>query len=34
VFVGLFGVIGCWIWGMVQGYADAVAWNQQRGIIS
>ncbi len=34
VIVGIFGVFGCWIWGMVQGYSDAVAWNRQHGIIS
>lgn len=34
VLVGFIGVIGCWIWGMVQGHADAVAWNRSHGIIS
>lgn len=34
VVVGIFGVFGCWIWGMVQGYSDAVAWNRSHGIIS
>lgn len=34
VLVGFIGVIGFWIWGMIQGYADAVAWNRRHGIIS
>lgn len=34
VLIGFVGVIGCWIWGMVQGHADAVAWNRSHGIIS
>lgn len=34
VIVGFVGVIGFWIWGMIQGYADAVAWNRRHGIIS
>jgi TM2 domain-containing membrane protein YozV len=34
VLVGFVGVIGCWIWGMIQGYVDAVAWNRSHGIIS
>jgi TM2 domain-containing membrane protein YozV len=32
--VGFVGVFCCWIWGMVQGHADAVAWNRSHGIIS
>ena len=34
VIIGFFGVLGCWIWGMVQGHADAVAWNRSHGIVS
>jgi TM2 domain-containing membrane protein YozV len=34
VLIGFIGVIGFWIWGMIQGYADAVAWNRRHGIIS
>ena len=34
VFIGFIGVFGFWIWGMIQGYADAVAWNRSHGIIS
>lgn len=34
VLIGFIGVLGCWIWGMVQGHADAVAWNRGHGIIS
>lgn len=34
VFIGIVGVFGCWIWGMFQGHADAVAWNRSHGILS
>jgi TM2 domain-containing membrane protein YozV len=34
VVIGLLGVVGCWIWGMIQGYNDAVAWNRDHGIVS
>lgn len=34
VVIGFVGVIGFWVWGMIQGYADAVAWNRAHGIIS
>jgi TM2 domain-containing membrane protein YozV len=34
VLIGFIGVLGCWIWGMAQGHADAVAWNRSHGIIS
>jgi TM2 domain-containing membrane protein YozV len=34
VLIGFIGVFGFWIWGMIQGYADAVAWNRSHGIIS
>ena len=34
VIIGFVGLIGCWIWGMIQGYTDAVAWNRRYGIIS
>jgi TM2 domain-containing membrane protein YozV len=34
VLIGFIGVFGCWIWGMIQGHADAVAWNRSHGIIS
>ncbi|HYS40307.1 MAG TPA: hypothetical protein VEO01_32225 [Pseudonocardiaceae bacterium] len=34
VFIGFIGVFGFWVWGMIQGYADAVAWNRRHGIIS
>ena len=32
--IGIVGVFGFWIWGMAQGYSDAVAWNRSHGIIS
>jgi len=34
VIIGFVGLVGFWIWGMIQGYADAVAWNRRYGIIS
>jgi len=34
VIVGFIGVLAFWIWGMIQGYSDAVAWNRRHGIIS
>ncbi|HEY3605984.1 MAG TPA: hypothetical protein VGL06_00695 [Pseudonocardiaceae bacterium] len=34
VVIGFVGLVGFWIWGMIQGYADAVAWNRSHGIIS
>jgi TM2 domain-containing membrane protein YozV len=34
VLVGIFGIFGFWVWGMVQAYSDAVAWNRRHGIIS
>lgn len=34
VVVGFFGLLAFWIWGMVQGYNDAVAWNRRHGMIS
>jgi TM2 domain-containing membrane protein YozV len=34
VLIGFIGVFGFWIWGMIQGHADAVAWNRSHGIIS
>lgn len=34
VLIGFLGVFGFWIWGMIQGHADAVAWNRRHGLIS
>jgi TM2 domain-containing membrane protein YozV len=34
VFIGIVGVIGFWIWGMVQAYHDAVTWNTRHGLVS
>ena len=34
VFVGIFVVIGVWIWGMVDAYKAAQAWIREHGIIS
>jgi len=34
VLIGFFGVIGFWVWGMVDAYQGAVAWNRRNGIIS
>ncbi|WP_051940762.1 hypothetical protein [Phaeacidiphilus oryzae] len=32
--VGIIGVIGFWVWGMIQAHHDAVAWNRAHGILS
>jgi hypothetical protein len=34
VIVGIVGVIGFWIWGMVDAYQGAQRWNARHGIIS
>jgi TM2 domain-containing membrane protein YozV len=34
VIIGIAGVIGFWIWGMVDAYQAAQAWNRARGIES
>jgi TM2 domain-containing membrane protein YozV len=34
ILVGIFGVIGFWIWGMVDAYQGAKTWNTRHGIIS
>jgi TM2 domain-containing membrane protein YozV len=34
VVVGLLGVFGFWVWGMVDAYAGARAWNARHGIVS
>ena len=32
--IGIPGVIGFWIWGMVDGYQGAQRWNARHGILS
>jgi TM2 domain-containing membrane protein YozV len=32
--IGIPFLIGFWIWGMIQGYNDAVRWNRSHGIVS
>ena len=34
VIIGIFGVIGFWVWGMVDAYSGAVNWNRRHGIVS
>jgi TM2 domain-containing membrane protein YozV len=34
VIIGFVGVIGFWIWGMIDAYQAAQAWNRARGIES
>lgn len=34
LFIGIFGVLGFWIWGMVDAYAGAQRWNARHGIVS
>lgn len=33
-FVGIFGVLGFWVWGMVDAYQGAQRWNLRHGIVS
>jgi TM2 domain-containing membrane protein YozV len=32
--IGFLGVLGFWIWGMVDGYKGAQRWNLRHGIVS
>ena len=34
VLVGLLGMLGFWIWGMVDAYTGAQKWNLRHGIVS
>ncbi len=34
VIIGIFGVIGFWIWGLVDAYQGAQRWNARHGILS
>lgn len=34
VLIGFFGIIGFWIWGMVDAYQGARRWNARHGILS
>lgn len=34
VIVGFVGLLGFWVWGMVDGYQGARAWNARHGIVS
>ena len=34
VAIGIFGVVGFWVWGMVDAYQGARKWNYRHGIIS
>ncbi|MEP6817300.1 MAG: DUF2510 domain-containing protein [Marmoricola sp.] len=34
ILIGFFGVLGFWIWGMVDGYTGAQKWNARHGILS
>jgi len=34
ILIGFFGLLGFWIWGMVDGYQGARRWNAAHGIIS
>lgn len=33
-FIGIFGVIGFFIWGLIDAYTGAQAWNRRHGILS
>jgi TM2 domain-containing membrane protein YozV len=34
VLIGILGVLGFWIWGMVDAYQGAQRWNMRHGIVS
>ncbi|WP_076261237.1 DUF2510 domain-containing protein [Intrasporangium flavum] len=34
VLVGFIGILGFWVWGMVDGYQGARLWNARHGIVS
>jgi TM2 domain-containing membrane protein YozV len=34
VLIGIVGVIGFWIWGLIDAYSGAKRWNMRHGIIS
>lgn len=34
VVVGLFGIVGIWIWSMIDAYSTAQRWNLAHGIVS
>ena len=34
VIIGFVGVLGFWVWGMIDAYQAAEAWNRARGIVS
>ena len=34
IFIGFLGIIGFWIWGMIDAYQAAQAWNRARGLES
>ena len=34
IIIGFIGVFGFWIWGMIDAYQAAQAWNRQHGLVS
>ena len=34
IFIGILGVVGFWVWGMVDAYQGARLWNARHGIVS
>jgi TM2 domain-containing membrane protein YozV len=34
IIIGFVGVFGFWIWGMIDAYQAAQAWNRQHGLVS
>jgi len=34
VIIGFLGVFGFWVWGMIDAYQGAQAWNRQHGLVS
>ena len=34
VIIGFVGILGFWIWGMIDAYQGAQAWNRARGFVS
>ena len=34
ILIGFVGVFGFWVWGMIDAYTAAQAWNRQHGLVS
>jgi TM2 domain-containing membrane protein YozV len=34
ILIGFVGILGFWVWGMIDAYQAAQTWNSQRGLVS